>query len=101
MTWIVYVLFYIKIHVSIFLFFYLCSNKTLWGSLKEPDIVNTNEFEDLFSKATIKEKKKPLLDTYEKKTKAKKVGSFPQLLCSFFHLILWCPQTFMAFQKHS
>lgn len=49
------------------------TNKTLWGTLKEPDIVNTNEFEDLFSKATIKEKKKPLSDTYEKKTKAKKI----------------------------
>ncbi|MED6245201.1 hypothetical protein ATANTOWER_000027, partial [Ataeniobius toweri] len=48
-------------------------NNTLWGSLKEPDIVNTNEFEDFFSKATIKQKKKPLSDTYEKKTKAKKI----------------------------
>ncbi|MEQ2294671.1 hypothetical protein AMECASPLE_006311 [Ameca splendens] len=49
------------------------NNNTLWGSLKEPDIVNTNEFEDFFSKATIKQKKKPLSDTYEKKTKAKKI----------------------------
>ncbi|XP_007549295.1 formin-1 isoform X1 [Poecilia formosa] len=48
-------------------------NNTLWGSLKEPDIVNTNEFEDLFSKTTVKQKKKPLSDTYEKKTKAKKI----------------------------
>lgn len=49
------------------------SNNTLWGSLEEPDIVSTNEFEDLFSKATLQPKKKPLSDTYEKKTKAKKV----------------------------
>ncbi|XP_043998309.1 formin-like isoform X1 [Gambusia affinis] len=49
------------------------TNNTLWGSLKEPDIVNTNEFEDLFSKTTVKQKKKPLSDTYEKKTKAKKI----------------------------
>lgn len=49
------------------------SNNTLWGSLEEPDITNTNEFEDLFSKATLQPKKKPLSDTYEKKAKAKKV----------------------------
>ncbi|XP_027855964.1 formin isoform X1 [Xiphophorus couchianus] len=49
------------------------TNNTLWDSLKEPDIVNTNEFEDLFSKTTVKQKKKPLSDTYEKKTKAKKI----------------------------
>ncbi|CAG5866317.1 unnamed protein product [Menidia menidia] len=49
------------------------NNNTLWGSLKEPDIVNTNEFEDLFSKATLQQKKKPLSDTYEKKAKTKKI----------------------------
>lgn len=49
------------------------SNNTLWGSLEEPNIVNTNEFEDLFSKATLQPKKKPLSDTYEKKAKTKKV----------------------------
>lgn len=49
------------------------SNNTLWGSLEEPNIVNTNEFEDLFSKATLQPKKKPLSDTYEKKAKAKQV----------------------------
>ncbi|XP_061103761.1 formin-like [Conger conger] len=49
------------------------SNNTLWGSLEEPDIVNTKEFEDLFSKATLQPKKKPLADTYEKKAKAKKI----------------------------
>ncbi|XP_075874480.1 formin isoform X1 [Nelusetta ayraudi] len=49
------------------------NNNTLWGSLKEPNIVNTNEFEDFFSKATLQPKKKPLSDTYEKKAKAKKL----------------------------
>ncbi|KAG7466373.1 hypothetical protein MATL_G00163900 [Megalops atlanticus] len=49
------------------------NNNTLWGSLEEPDIVNTKEFEDLFSKATPQPKKKPLSDTYEKKAKAKKI----------------------------
>lgn len=55
---------------------FLCpfSNNTLWGSLQEPDIINTKEFEDLFSKATLQAKRKPLSDTYEEKTKAKKVG---------------------------
>lgn len=49
------------------------NNNTLWGSLEEPDIVDTKEFEDLFSKATLQPKKKPLSDTYEKKAKAKKI----------------------------
>uniref|UniRef100_A0A3Q3LNJ8 Formin 1 n=1 Tax=Mastacembelus armatus TaxID=205130 RepID=A0A3Q3LNJ8_9TELE len=49
------------------------NNNTLWGSLEEPNIVNTNEFEDLFSKATIQPKKKPLSDTFEKKAKTKKI----------------------------
>lgn len=49
------------------------NNNTLWGSLEEPDIVNTKEFEDLFSKATLQPKKKPLADTYEKKAKTKKI----------------------------
>ncbi|XP_068195628.1 formin-1-like isoform X4 [Antennarius striatus] len=49
------------------------NNNTLWGSLEEPNIVNANDFEDLFSKATLQPKKKPLSDTYEKKTKAKKI----------------------------
>jgi hypothetical protein len=50
------------------------SNNTLWGSLEEPDIVDTKEFEDLFSKATLQPKKKPLSDSYEKKAKTKKVS---------------------------
>ncbi|XP_051501806.1 formin isoform X2 [Myxocyprinus asiaticus] len=49
------------------------SNDTLWNSLEEPDLINTKEFEDLFSKATVQPKKKPLADTYEKKNKAKKI----------------------------
>ncbi|KAL0969166.1 hypothetical protein UPYG_G00223370 [Umbra pygmaea] len=49
------------------------NNNTLWGSLEEPDIVDTKEFEDLFSKATQQPKKKPLSDTYEKKAKTKKI----------------------------
>lgn len=62
------------------------SNNTLWGSLKEPDIVSANEFEDLFSKAALQQKKKPLSDTYEKKAKAKQVLGQPssRLLCVRF-----------------
>lgn len=57
-------------------FFVFCSNNTLWCSLEEPNIVNAKEFEDLFSKAMLQPKKKPLSDTYEKKAKTKKVASF-------------------------
>ncbi|RLW10057.1 hypothetical protein DV515_00002196 [Chloebia gouldiae] len=46
---------------------------TLWESLEEPDILDTTEFEYLFSKDTTQEKRKPLSETYEKKTKAKKI----------------------------
>ncbi|XP_038824387.1 formin-like [Salvelinus namaycush] len=49
------------------------SKDTLWNSLVEPDIINTTEFEDLFSKTTLQTKKKPLSEAYEKKAKAKKV----------------------------
>ncbi len=56
--------------VSVCVFY---SNNTLWNSLEEPDIINAKEFEELFSKATVQPKKKPLSDTYEKKNKAKKV----------------------------
>lgn len=52
---------------------FLFSNNTLWGSLEEPDIVDAKEFEDLFSKAALQLKKKPLSDTFEKKAKTKKV----------------------------
>ncbi|NXD80319.1 FMN protein, partial [Halcyon senegalensis] len=46
---------------------------TLWESLEEPDILDTTEFEYLFSKDMTQEKRKPLSETYEKKTKAKKI----------------------------
>ncbi|XP_065542707.1 formin-1 [Lathamus discolor] len=46
---------------------------TLWESLEEPDILDTTEFEYLFSKDTTQEKRKPLSETYEKKPKAKKI----------------------------
>uniref|UniRef100_A0A670IP43 Formin 1 n=1 Tax=Podarcis muralis TaxID=64176 RepID=A0A670IP43_PODMU len=46
---------------------------TLWDSLEEPDICDASEFEYLFSKETAQEKKKPLAESYEKKTKAKKI----------------------------
>ncbi|XP_056623949.1 formin isoform X1 [Triplophysa dalaica] len=49
------------------------NNGTLWNALEEPDIVNTTEFEELFSKASVQPKKKPLSDTYEKKNKPKKI----------------------------
>lgn len=46
---------------------------TLWDSLEEPDIRDTSEFEYLFSKDTTQQKKKPLSESYEKKTKVKKI----------------------------
>ncbi|XP_009688248.1 formin-1 isoform X2 [Struthio camelus] len=46
---------------------------TLWDSLEEPDLLDTTEFEYLFSKDTAQEKRKPLSETYEKKMKAKKI----------------------------
>ncbi|XP_047243566.1 formin [Girardinichthys multiradiatus] len=49
------------------------NNYSLWSILEEPHIINANEFEDLFAKTTTMGKKKPLSQTYEKKTKAKKL----------------------------
>ncbi|XP_074921588.1 formin-like isoform X2 [Chelonoidis abingdonii] len=46
---------------------------TLWDSLEEPDIVDTSEFEYLFSKDAVQKKRKCLSESYEKKTKAKKI----------------------------
>ncbi|NXN28698.1 FMN protein, partial [Nycticryphes semicollaris] len=46
---------------------------TLWESLEEPHILDTTEFEYLFSKDITQGKRKPLSETYEKKTKAKKI----------------------------
>ncbi|XP_061098613.1 formin-like [Conger conger] len=48
-----------------------CTN--LWGSLEEPEILNPQEFEELFSKATPQPTKKPLCDAYEKKARAKQI----------------------------
>uniref|UniRef100_A0A8C2HM79 FH2 domain-containing protein n=1 Tax=Cyprinus carpio TaxID=7962 RepID=A0A8C2HM79_CYPCA len=48
-------------------------NNMLWSSLEEPEIINTNEFAELFAKATSPTKRKPLSEAYEKKTKARKV----------------------------
>ncbi|RXN05610.1 formin-like isoform X2 [Labeo rohita] len=39
------------------------NNNTLWSSLEEPDIIDTKEFEELFSKAAVQAKKKPLSDS--------------------------------------
>uniref|UniRef100_A0A8C8RSH3 Formin 1 n=1 Tax=Pelusios castaneus TaxID=367368 RepID=A0A8C8RSH3_9SAUR len=49
------------------------SRPTLWDSLEEPDIVDTGEFEYLFSKDAVQEKRKRLSESYEKKTKSKKI----------------------------
>ncbi|XP_018086658.1 formin isoform X2 [Xenopus laevis] len=49
------------------------SSQTLWEILKEPTIVDPKEFEDLFAKITVQQKKKPLSDSYEKRAKAKQV----------------------------
>lgn len=52
------------------------STPTLWDSLEEPDIRDTSEFEYLFSKDTTQQKKKPLSETYEKKTRSKRSSSY-------------------------
>ncbi|XP_067414138.1 formin-like isoform X2 [Emydura macquarii macquarii] len=49
------------------------SMPTLWDSLEEPDIVDASEFEYLFSKDAVQEKRKRLSESYEKKTKSKKI----------------------------
>ncbi|KAM4664636.1 formin-1 [Discoglossus pictus] len=46
---------------------------TLWETLKEPNIADTKDFEDLFAKASVQQKKKPLSESYQKKAKAKKI----------------------------
>ncbi|KAG2457805.1 FMN protein, partial [Polypterus senegalus] len=56
------------------------SESSVWGSLEEPRIQDTKEFEDLFSKAAVQQKKKPLSESYEKKAKAKKGKTFGTLL---------------------
>lgn len=62
-----------KYILGILLFYRKTAMPTLWESLEEPDILDTTEFEYLFSKDTTQEKRKPLSETYEKKNKAKKV----------------------------
>ncbi|XP_067895515.1 formin-1 isoform X1 [Heterodontus francisci] len=46
---------------------------TIWESLEEPCIQDAEGFEELFSKAAVKEMKKPLSDTYRKTNKTKKI----------------------------
>uniref|UniRef100_S4R6Y1 FH2 domain-containing protein n=1 Tax=Petromyzon marinus TaxID=7757 RepID=S4R6Y1_PETMA len=46
------------------------SSDTFWDSLEEL-VINPKEFEELFSKKSVKEKKKPLADTFIKKSKVK------------------------------
>lgn len=48
-------------------------NDTLWSLLKEPAIINTNEFAELFAKMASPAKRKPLSEAYDKKANAKKV----------------------------
>lgn len=48
-------------------------NKTLWNILEEPNLINTSEFEDLFSKTTTQTRKKPLSEAYKKKAKDRKI----------------------------
>lgn len=52
---------------------FLFSNDTLWNNLEEPEILNANEFEELFAKTVTQPKKKALSEAYEKKAKARKV----------------------------
>ncbi|XP_051510335.1 formin-like [Myxocyprinus asiaticus] len=48
-------------------------NDVLWSSLEEPEIINTNEFAEMFAKATLPTKRKLLSETNVKKGKAKRV----------------------------
>ncbi|KAF5908444.1 formin-1 isoform X1 [Clarias magur] len=48
-------------------------NDTLWSLLKEPDIVNTNEFAEMFAKMASPIKRKPLSEAYNKTAKGKKI----------------------------
>uniref|UniRef100_A0AAY5F134 Formin 1 n=1 Tax=Electrophorus electricus TaxID=8005 RepID=A0AAY5F134_ELEEL len=45
----------------------------LWNSLKEPPIINSNEFAELFAKMATPTRRKPLSEAYEKKVKPKKI----------------------------
>lgn len=57
---------------SIFLCFFRNVERLVWEKVVEPN-VDFDEFVELFSKSTVKEKKKPISDTISK-TKAKQVG---------------------------
>ncbi|KAF7690350.1 hypothetical protein HF521_012154 [Silurus meridionalis] len=48
-------------------------NDTLWSSLMEPAIMNSNEFAELFAKMASPAKRKPLSEAYNKSAKAKKI----------------------------
>ncbi|XP_060722405.1 formin isoform X1 [Tachysurus vachellii] len=48
-------------------------NDTLWSMLKEPGIINTNEFAELFAKMASPAKRKPLSEAYDNTAKAKKI----------------------------
>ncbi|KAB5539912.1 hypothetical protein PHYPO_G00094610 [Pangasianodon hypophthalmus] len=48
-------------------------NDNLWSLLKEPAIINTNEFAELFAKMASPAKRKPLSEAYDKTAKAKKI----------------------------
>lgn len=48
-------------------------NDTLWSTLNELAIINTNEFAELFAKMASPAKRKPLSEAYDKTAKAKKV----------------------------
>ncbi|XP_047657883.1 formin isoform X3 [Tachysurus fulvidraco] len=48
-------------------------NDTLWSLLKEPGIINTDEFAELFAKMASPAKRKPLSEAYDNTAKAKKI----------------------------
>ncbi|KAG7316525.1 hypothetical protein KOW79_020066 [Hemibagrus wyckioides] len=48
-------------------------NDTLWSTLNELAIINTNEFAELFAKMASPAKRKPLSEAYDKTAKAKKI----------------------------
>ncbi|EPY83249.1 hypothetical protein CB1_000585001 [Camelus ferus] len=56
------------------------SASLIWEKIEEPSI-DCHEFEELFSKTTIKERKKPISDTITK-TKAKQRPSVGALVCA-------------------
>lgn len=61
----------------------------LWSSLKQPEIINTNEFAELFAKATSPTKRKPLSEAYEKKAKARKVPLLPEDEKNYYYIDIY------------